>query len=56
MRKSQRRCQQCGFDNLTKIQKLFTALTSKAFGTEIHSLAGPGAKIKKKKKELKNSL
>jgi hypothetical protein len=26
-------------------------LTSKAFGTEIHSLAGPGAKKKKKKKK-----
>lgn len=35
--------------------KPFTALTSKAFGTEIHSLAGPGAK-NKKKIELKNSL
>jgi hypothetical protein len=28
-------------------------LTSKAFGTEIHSLAGPGAKKKKKKERKK---
>lgn len=32
-------------------KKSFTALTSKAFGTEVHSLAGPKAKKKKKKKK-----
>lgn len=38
-------------------KKPFSALTSKAFGTEVHSLAGPGAKKKEKKeRRAKNSV
>lgn len=44
-------------ENKNKFKNPFSALTSKAFGTEVHSLAGPGAKKKEKKeRRAKNSV